>query len=82
MEKFFNLSEVARLLRVSPLTVKRWVTQGKLAAFHPPGTRLYRVSESELKKFVSDEWWEKLFASYAEMEKKAAEERRVRRRRK
>ncbi len=79
MEKFYRLTEIARILRVSPLTVRRWVNKGKLKAFHPEGTRLYRVPESSLKEFVGDEWWEGLFASRAEEE---AQMRRVRRRRK
>ncbi len=79
MEKFYRLTEIARILRVSPLTVRRWVDEGKLKAFHPEGTRLYRVPESSLKEFVGDEWWEELFASRAE---EVAQARRARRRRK
>lgn len=79
MEKFYRLTEIARILRVSPLTVRRWVDEGKLRAFHPAGTRLYRVPESSLKEFVGAEWWEELFASRAEEETQA---KRARRRRK
>lgn len=68
MEKFYRLTEIARILRVSPLTVKRWINEGKLKAFHPKETRLYRVSESSLKEFVGEEWWEQLFASRTEEE--------------
>jgi excisionase family DNA binding protein len=81
MEKFYKLTEIARMLRVSPLTVRRWINEGKLKAFHPAGTRLYRVPESSLKEFVGAEWWEKVSATFAEAEEKVAEERRVRRRR-
>ncbi|MEZ8221956.1 DNA binding domain-containing protein, excisionase family [Candidatus Fervidibacteria bacterium JGI MDM2 JNZ-1-D12] len=78
MEKFYRLTEIARILRVSPLTVRRWIDEGKLKAFHPAGTRLYRVPESSLRKFVGEEWWEQLFASRAE---EATEEKKPRRRR-
>ncbi|MCS7263985.1 MAG: helix-turn-helix domain-containing protein [Armatimonadetes bacterium] len=60
MEKFYRLTEVARLLRVSPLTVRRWIDEGKLKAFHPIGTRLYRVPESSLRQFVGEDWWRML----------------------
>ncbi len=81
MEKFYKLTEIARMLRVSPLTVRRWINEGKLKAFHPAGTRLYRVPESSLKEFVGVEWWERVSATFSEAEEKVAEERRVRRRR-
>ncbi len=81
MEKFYKLTEIARMLRVSPLTVRRWIDEGKLRAFHPKGTRLYRVPESSLKDFVGADWWEQISKSYAEAEEKAAEERKARRRR-
>ena len=81
MEKFYKLTEIARMLRVSPLTVRRWINEGKLKAFHPAGTRLYRVPESSLKEFVGAEWWEWVSATFAEAEEKAIEERGVRRRR-
>lgn len=80
MEKFYRLTEIARILRVSPLTVRRWIDEGKLKAFHPAGTRLYRVPESSLREFVGEEWWEQLFASRAE-EEVAAKESKPRRRR-
>ncbi len=54
-EKFYNLTEVARILRVSPITVRRWVEEKKLRAFHPPGTRLYRIPETALREFVGPE---------------------------
>ncbi len=78
MEKFYRLTEIARILRVSPLTVRRWVNEGKLKAFHPEGTRLYRVPESSLKEFVGEEWWEQLFATRAEEEVEKKPRRRAR----
>ena len=81
MEKFYKLTEIARMLRVSPLTVRRWINEGKLKAFHPAGTRLYRVPESSLKEFIGVEWWEKMSATFAEAEEKASKEEAERRRR-
>ncbi len=81
MEKFYKLTEIARMLRVSPLTVRRWINEGKLKAFHPEGTRLYRVPESSLKEFVGAEWWEKMSSTFVEAEEKASKEEAERRRR-
>jgi len=78
MEKFYRLTEIARILRVSPLTVRRWVNEGKLKAFHPEGTRMYRVPESSLKEFVGEEWWEQLFATRVEEEVEKKPRRRAR----
>lgn len=58
MPKFYRLSEVARMLKVSPLTVRRWVQGGKLKAIHPEGTRLYRIPETSLEQFIGEEWIE------------------------
>ncbi len=60
MERLYSLVDVARLLQVSPLTVRRWVLEGKIEALHPAGTRLYRIPESSLRAFVGDEWWERI----------------------
>mgnify|MGYP001102262867 CR=1 FL=1 len=76
VEKFYRLAEIARILRVSLLTVKRWINEGKLKVFHPEGTRLYRVPESSLKEFVGAEWWEQEFASRAEEELQKRKTRR------
>ncbi len=66
MEKFYRITEIAKMLKVSPLTVRRWVLEGKLKAFHPSGTRLYRIPESSLKAFIGEEWWHTLIASFPE----------------
>ncbi len=81
MEKFYRLTEIARLLRVSPLTVRRWIDEGKLRAFHPAGTRLYRVPESSLKQFVGEEWWVMLTAGAEAAAAEAEREGKKRRRR-
>jgi excisionase family DNA binding protein len=80
MAEFYNLSEVARLLKVSPLTVRRWVEEGKLRAFHPKGTRLYRIPEDALREFVGEEWFAQIATEATQM-KQEAPKRRGRRRR-
>jgi len=79
MAEFYNLSEVARILKVSPLTVRRWVQEGKLKAFHPKGTRLYRIPEDALREFVGEEWFAQIAAELRQTEE--APKRRGRRRR-
>ena len=52
-ERLLTVREVAEQLRSSPETVRRWLRQGKLRGFRPGGTKLgYRVSESELQRFL------------------------------
>jgi excisionase family DNA binding protein len=54
-ERLLTVREVAERLRSSPETVRRWLRQGKLRGFQPGGTKLgYRVSEAELRRFISD----------------------------
>jgi excisionase family DNA binding protein len=79
MAEFYNLSEVARMLKVSPLTVRRWVQEGKLKAFHPKGTRLYRIPEDALRDFVGEEWFAQIAAELRQTEE--APKRQGRRRR-
>lgn len=48
-KKFLTVREVARLLGVTPLTVRNWDTRGKLTAYRHPmnNYRLYKVEEVE-----------------------------------
>lgn len=54
-KKFLTVKEVARLLSVTPLTVRNWDTKGKLTAYRHPmnNYRLYRVEDVEelIKEF-------------------------------
>ena len=68
MAEYYNLSEVARMLRVSLLTVRRWVEEGKLKAFHPKGTRLYRIPEDALREFIGEEWYAQIVAETQQAE--------------
>ena len=54
-KKFLTVKEVARLLSVTPLTVRNWDARGKLTAHRHPmnNYRLYKVEDIEelIKEF-------------------------------
>ena len=49
-KKFLTVKEVARLLGVTPLTVRNWDTRGKLVAYRNPvnNYRMYKVEDVEI----------------------------------
>ena len=49
-KKFLNVREVARLMGVTPLTVRNWDQKGKLSAYRNPvnNYRLYKVEDVEI----------------------------------
>ncbi|HXK40625.1 MAG TPA: MerR family DNA-binding transcriptional regulator [Candidatus Paceibacterota bacterium] len=49
-KKFLTVREVARLLGVTPLTVRNWDSRGKLVAYRNPvnNYRLYKVEDVEV----------------------------------
>ncbi|MEK7514757.1 MAG: helix-turn-helix domain-containing protein [Patescibacteria group bacterium] len=49
-KKFLNVSEVARLLGVTPLTVRNWDQKGKLIAYRNPvnNYRMYKIDDVEI----------------------------------
>lgn len=49
-KKFLTVREVARLIGVTPLTVRNWDAKGKLAAYRNPvnNYRLYKVEDVEV----------------------------------
>lgn len=49
-EKFYSIQEIAQILKVTYLTVYRWIRAGKLKAFQVQ--KQYRIKESDLNKFV------------------------------
>lgn len=49
-DQYFSLDEVAKLLKVSYLTVYRWVQSKKLAAYK--AGKQYRIKREDLDKFV------------------------------
>ena len=50
-DRLLTVSEAARLLRVSPLTVRRYIYSGKLKAVKTPGGR-NRIPLSEIERLV------------------------------
>lgn len=48
-KKFLTVKEVAKLMGVTPLTVRNWDLKGKLAAYRNPinNYRLYKIEEVE-----------------------------------
>ena len=52
MEELLTIEQVALRLQVDDETVRRWLVAGKLKGFKIGGS-LWRVSESELKEFIT-----------------------------
>ena len=52
MDKFLTVKEICDILKVTRGTVIRWIRIGKLRAIKLGGGRLWRVRESELKRFM------------------------------
>ena len=48
-KKYLMVQEVARLLGVTPLTIRNWDSKGKLAAYRNPlnNYRMYKVEDVE-----------------------------------
>lgn len=49
---FYTLQEVSEILKVSYITVFRWVKSGKLVSVR--AGKQYRISSAELDKFLND----------------------------
>lgn len=52
MDEFLTTKEIAKLLKVNVLTVRRWIGSGKL-----PATSLgkeFRIKKSDFDKFLED----------------------------
>ncbi|RLE70465.1 MAG: IS607 family transposase [Thermoprotei archaeon] len=52
MERLYRVSEVARMLNVSTMAVRKWIKSGKLRARRVG--KLWMVPESELKRFLGE----------------------------
>lgn len=52
-EKYFTIKEIAKLLKVSYITIFRWIHAGKLIAVK--AGKQYRIKESQLNKFLQNE---------------------------
>ena len=49
-EKFYNIKEVAKMLKVAYLTVYRWIQSGKLTAYKVG--KQYRIERADLDNFL------------------------------
>ena len=52
MENLFNVNQVAFILKVHPLTIRRYIREQKLRALKAGGN--VRIAESELTKFTRE----------------------------
>jgi excisionase family DNA binding protein len=52
--KFYTISEVAEILKVTQGTVSEWVRKGKIGAIKVGGTKTVRISEEDLKRFCDE----------------------------
>ncbi len=52
MENLFNINQAAFILKVHPLTVRRYIKEGKLKAFKVGGN--VRIKEKDLQEFNKD----------------------------
>ena len=50
VERFYNLNEVSALLGIKVRTAREWVHNGKLNAVKYPDSKLWFVSESEIRR--------------------------------
>ncbi len=53
-EEMLTANEVAKIMKVSIKTVRRWVQSGELATI-PIGTREYRISRKDLDVFIEEQ---------------------------
>ena len=54
-DRLLTVPEVAKQMRSSEETVRRWLRSGRLRGFQPGGTRLgWRVTESEIRRFMRE----------------------------
>jgi len=55
IEKFYTVTELAKILKVKNYTVRRWIKEEIITAGRLPGERGdYRISETEAKRLVNN----------------------------
>jgi len=52
MEEYISVKEIATLLKVHILTVRRWIIKGKLPAILL--NKSYRIKKSDFEKYLND----------------------------
>jgi len=63
MERLYKVSEVARMLNVSAVAVRKWIRAGRLGARRVG--KLWMIPESELKRFLGEKPGETRAVIYA-----------------
>lgn len=56
-EQYYSIEEVAKILKVTYLTVYRWVRSGKLLAYKVQ--KQYRITDNDFKLFMKGSRYEK-----------------------
>ncbi|MBS3093584.1 helix-turn-helix domain-containing protein [Candidatus Pacearchaeota archaeon] len=51
---FYSTGDIAKLCKVAPKTVSRWIDEGYLRGYKIPGSKERRVSPKHLKRFLCD----------------------------
>lgn len=54
-ERYFTPEQIASLLQVNVVTVRRWLRSGRLKGYQL-GRKLWRVSGSQLEEFLAFEY--------------------------
>ncbi|OGK19951.1 hypothetical protein A3C23_04595 [Candidatus Roizmanbacteria bacterium RIFCSPHIGHO2_02_FULL_37_13b] len=52
MEEYYSTNQVAKMLGMLPITVRRWITRKELPAVKL--SKSYRISRSDLTKFLEE----------------------------
>ena len=53
-EYTLTVQDVALAFRVTEITVRRWIQNGKLEAIRPDGTRAYRIRATAVQELLGD----------------------------
>jgi excisionase family DNA binding protein len=53
-DRLLTVEEVAKQLSVHPDTIRRWIRSGEIKAVNLGGPAGYRISQSELNRFIRD----------------------------
>lgn len=51
--KYYSTEEIAEMYNLKPVTIRNWITRGKLKAIKLG--HLWRISEEELQRFVGQD---------------------------
>ena len=48
-----SVSDVAKVLNVQPMTIRRWIGEGRLAARRVPGTKPYKLRQADIDVLIA-----------------------------